>query len=330
MSMPIKMKPSEIKIFNAIERAFHSSKTFFIAGHLKPDGDTIGCGLALHSALTRMGKSVEMYSRDPLPATLKSLKGSEQIIFAEKTNKNYDCAIILECSGIERMGDIIAAPQAKVIINIDHHAHYNNFGNINFINPRASSTAEIIYNMLSHFKHRFTIDEAEHLWAGLVTDTGMFQQTNTTPECLHVAAELVKIGVKPNEMFQMIYSSKPLSSLNLLGLSLQTMQLAFGGAVAYIRLEQAMYKAANSDVTEAEDFINYTMLVPGVKVGILFREENPNSIKVSFRSRSAYDVNAIARQFDGGGHKNAAGCTIAGSMNAVISQVIAQLSLALS
>jgi phosphoesterase RecJ-like protein len=184
--------------------------------------------------------------------------------------------------------------------------------------------------MLTHFKHKFTVTEAEYLWAGLITDSGMFQQTNTTPECLQVAAELVRIGVKPNEMFQMIYSSKTLTSLNLLGLSLQTMQLACGGAVAYLRLEQAMFKAANSDVTEAEDFINHTMLIPGVKVGVLFREDKPDSIKVSFRSRQAYDVNSVARQFGGGGHKNAAGCTIEGTMTAVISQVLAHLSLALS
>ncbi len=328
--MPITLTPSEIESFNAIEQAINAAETFFIAGHLKPDGDTIGSGLTLRSALMRMGKNVEMYSRDPLPATLKSLAGSENILFGEKSAKNYDCAIILECSGLERMGDIISAAQAKIIINIDHHAHFNNFGHINYINPQASSTAEIIYKLLVHFKHTFTINEADYLWAGLITDSGMFQQTNTTFECLQVASELVKIGVKPNEMYQKIYSSKTLSSLNLLGLSLQTMQLACDGKVAYLRLEQAMIHAANSHVTESEDFINHTMLIPSVKVGVLFREENATSVKVSFRSRQAYDVNAIARQFGGGGHKNAAGCTIPGTMNAVISQVLAHLSLALS
>ena len=328
--MPLSLTPSEIESFSAIERAISSAETFFIAGHLQPDGDTIGSGLALYSALTRMGKSAEMYSRDQLPATLKCMTGAEHIIFAEKSKKTYDCAIILECSGLERMGDIIAATQAKVINNIDHHAHFNNFGTINYVNPRASSTAEIVYSLLVHFKHKFTVLEAEYLWAGLVTDSGMFQQTNTTPECLLVAAELVKIGVKPNEMYQMIYSSKTLTSLNLLGMSLQTMQLADNGAIAYMRLEQSMFKATGSNVTEAEDFINHTMMVPGVKVGILFREENSGSVKVSFRSRQAYDVNAVARQFGGGGHKNAAGCTIPGTMSAVISQVLAHLSLALS
>jgi phosphoesterase RecJ-like protein len=328
--MPITLSPSEIEAFTAIERAIETSNTFFIAGHLKPDGDTIGSGLALRSVLSRLGKNVEMYSRDPLPVTLKSLACSDNILFAEKSHKHYDCAIILECSGLERMGDIISASQAKVVINIDHHAHFNNFGNINYIDPKASSTAEIIYKLFVHFKHKLTVTEAEHLWAGIVTDSGMFQQTNTTPVCLQVAAELVSIGVKPNEMFQMIYSSKTLSSLNLLGLSLQTMQLACGGTVAYLRLEQEMFKAANSNVTEAEDFINYTMQIPGVKVGVLFREETAGSIKVSFRSRQAYDVNAVARQFAGGGHKNAAGCTIAGNMDSVITQVLAQLSLALS
>ncbi|MFH1368769.1 MAG: bifunctional oligoribonuclease/PAP phosphatase NrnA [Elusimicrobiota bacterium] len=303
------------EILAKIKDAIGKSRTFFIAGHIKPDGDTVGTALALSSLLKRMGKKPEIYSREPVPGYFSFLNGIGRIKVAEKVCKEYDCAIILECANAERMGDIISMEQAAFVINIDHHAHYNNFGHINYIDPEASSSAQQVFNLFKYLGHGIKKDEAEALYVGLVTDTGKFQQTNTTTAAFDMASELVKSGVQPPVIYEKIYASKSYSALKLLGLALNTLNITPSGLVSYVEIKHSMYHKSHSNVTETEDIINHTMMIPGTTVGMLFREtEAPGIIKVSFRSRSGFDVNKIAQHFGGGGHKNAAGCSVKGNL----------------
>lgn len=314
-------------VLSQIKEAIGRSRTFFIAGHIKPDGDTIGTALALSSLLKRLGKKPEVYSREPIPSYFSFLNGIKQIKVTEKTCREFDCAIILECANTERMGDIISLEQATFVINIDHHAHFNNFGHINYVDPSASSSAQQVFNLFNFLGKGITKDEAEALYVGLVTDTGKFQQTNTSEEAFRMAAELVKAGVRPPLIYEKIYASMTYSSLKLLGMALNTLDLSPGGQIASIEIKESMYQKTHSNVTETENIINHTMMIPGVSVGVLLREtETPGIIKISLRSRSGYDVNKVAQHFGGGGHRNAAGCSVKGTLKSVKKQALQYLS----
>ncbi len=306
-----------------IAAAIRRSQTFFIAGHVKPDGDTVGSALALASVLKRLGKHPCIYSKEQVPDNLLFLSGARRIPVRDTVRGAFDCAIILECSGLERMGSLITAGQAKTMVNIDHHAHYRCFADLNYIRPEASSTAEILFDLFRTMKVRLTKREAEGLYTGLVTDTGKFQQANTTPASLRMSAELLEAGVVPEKMYECIYAQGTLSSKLLLGAALETLRIEHDGKVSTMSITRTMYRRTGSSAIETEGIINHTMMITGVQVGILFREENKDgTIKVSFRSRNKFDVNSVARHFGGGGHRGAAGCTLTGTLDQARKRVL--------
>jgi len=306
---------SEKRALSGIISAIKNNTTFFIAGHLKPDGDTVGSALAIQSLLRRLNKKAYIYCGEPIPDYLTFLPGARKITLTDKVNRRFDCAIILECVDFNRMGNLIAPEQAGIIINIDHHSNFNYFGHVNYINPRASSSAEQVFNIFTALKMPLTRKEADALYVGLVTDTGRFQQANTTPRSLAMAAKLLEAGVVPVQMYDRLYATKSLSSLNLLGRALETLKVSHDGRIASMAITRSMFRTTRSDATETEGIINYAMMIPGVCVGILFRESEPGgAVKVSFRSRAGVDVNKVSNNFGGGGHKNAAGCSLHGTI----------------
>ena len=304
------------KELSLIAKAIKNNKSFFIAGHLNPDGDTLGTGLALASLLARLGKKAKVYSRNPVPDYLKFLHGTGKINITDNARGKFDCAIILECLDFQRMGDIIASSQAKTVVNIDHHANFNHFGHVNYIEPKAASSSEIIFYLFNFLKMKITQHEATALYVGLVTDTGKFQYNNTTSSAVYMASCLIDAGVKPYYVYHKLYSTKTLTSLKLLGLSLNSIKMTPSGKIAYLEITNDMYKASGSNVTETEGIVNQALKIPKVMIGVLFREEkDKNTVKVSLRSHENFDVNKVAQYFGGGGHKNAAGCTFKGSMD---------------
>ncbi len=298
-----------------IAQAIKKCRSFFIAGHVKPDGDTIGASIALASLLSRLDKNAEIFSREEMPHYLKFLRGASKIRKANKVFKYYDCAIILECSSLERMGSLIDRNQAKVLINIDHHKVFTKFGDINYIDPKASSSSEQIFNLFKMMNMKLTQTEAEALYTGAVTDTGRFQYANTTPYCLLMASELLSAGVKPQKIFSNLYEGNRVSSLRLLGEALNTLKVASKGKITFMELPNSAFRRAGADYSETENIINYGISVEGAKAAVLFREsEEKGEIKVSMRSRGKTDVSKICKHFGGAGHKNAAGCSFKGTL----------------
>lgn len=304
-----------MKVISEIINAIKRSETFFIAGHIKPDGDTVGTSLALSSLLKRMRKKPSLYSLEPVPPYLLFLQGANKIKTAQKVSGEFDCAIILECIDLDRMGNLITAEQTCNLINIDHHKSFSLYGHINYIDSSASSSAELVFNIFKQMKMKILPHEAEALYIALVTDTGKFQQANTTPKALRMAAELVEAGVVPSLVYGKLYATQTLASLNILGAALSTLKLTPSGKIAYIEITREMYKTTKSEASDTEGIINYAMMIPGVVAAIMFREtETHGLIKISMRSKDHFDVNKIAKHFNGGGHKNASGCSIKGSM----------------
>ncbi|MDR1663196.1 MAG: bifunctional oligoribonuclease/PAP phosphatase NrnA [Endomicrobium sp.] len=301
---------SDINKISKISKIIKQSKIFFIAGHIKPDGDSIGSALALMSVLNRIGKEACVYSVDEIPKFVKFLKGSNKIKKTVKKTDKFDCAIILESVNFSRMGDIITPSQTKKIINIDHHLTYTDFGNVNYIVPSSSSTAELVLNIFEYMKIKLLKHEAECLYTGIITDTGRFQQVNTTPDSHVASAKLMEYGVDVNKVYKEIYENRSINILKLQGLALYGIKTILNNKVSYILLTKDMFKRTSTSEEDSEDIVNYTIRIDGVIVGCVFKEVDGKTTKVSLRSVRNFNLLKVVCEFGGGGHKNAAGCTI--------------------
>jgi bifunctional oligoribonuclease and PAP phosphatase NrnA len=316
------------KVIDDILRAVRRGRTFFLSGHEKPDGDTVGSELAFASFLRRLGKKVDIYNAEPVPPHLMFLPGADKIKTAKKVAKTYDVAVIFECFDAHRMGDIIDfKTQAGTVINIDHHAHHSFFGHINLINPKASSNSEQLFFVFQKARLPLTRAEAMALYVGLVTDTGRFQQENANPDSHIVAAGLLETGIPVAEIARKLYYTRSESALKLLSRALASLRLELDGRVSVMSLGQRDFAEAGSGPEETEDIINYGLMVPSVQVALLLRElDRPGFVKVSFRGKGLVDLNALAVSYGGGGHKNASGCTVEGTLEQTAGSLLAKLA----
>jgi phosphoesterase RecJ-like protein len=317
----ININLSELKKISEISKIIKQSKTFFIAGHVKPDGDSLGSALAFSSVLKRLGKRACVYCADEVPDFLKFLKGANTIKKSAKKTDKFDCAIILESINFSRMGDIITPDQSKKIINIDHHLTYTNFGNVNYIVPSSSSTSELIFNILEYMKIELTKREAESLYTGILTDTGRFQQTNTTCNSHVAAAKLMEYGIDINDVYKKIYENDSIHALKLQGLALCGIKTVLNNRVSYIVLTKDMFKKSGANEADSEGIVNYALRITGVEVGCIFKEIDKKTTKISCRSVRNFDLLDVVGKFGGGGHKNAAGCTIKEDIDAAIRMI---------
>jgi len=291
-----------------IARLLKASRKCFIAVHQSPDGDTLGCGLALYSVLRRMGKKAVVFSVDAIPPSLSFLPYLDKVALREPPSDKFDTVIMMECSTPSRAGDVSSVlAGAKTIINIDHHRTSSRYGTLNYVDKTASSTAEMMYGIFKAMKTTLTRNEAACLYAGLVTDTGRFHFPVTSSRTHDVASGLIAAGAPAAQINKQVYDVAPLSALKVLGLTLANLTLEHGGRTAASTLRLSEMKAVGAVASDAEGVVNRGLMVPGVQVSVLFRED-AGRINVNFRSTGRVDVSAIARAFGGGGHKNASGC----------------------
>lgn len=324
----IKPPKKYYKILREILKVTRQNKSFLITSHLGPDGDSIASQLALSSFLKHLNKKVFIYGYDPVPKNYLFLPYSRQIQVAKKVPGKFDVAIVLDCGEIKRTGNPINfSTQAKILINIDHHLEGEKFASYSYVDPVASSVCEQIYNLMSLDGHKPTPQEAICLYTGILTDTGKFQQANTTPVTLRICAGLLEIGVCPARLFSSIYQTKSPDELRLLGLVLESMEIV-NKSIGIFILEPQMYKKTQTSGKNVEGIIDYLNLVEGVKVGLLFRPVLNKAIqtwRVTFRSTDNIDVQSIARKFGGGGHRRAAGCQIQGTLSQVKKKVLQEV-----
>lgn len=312
-----------VKDFEAVWKAINSGQKFFVAGHLNPDGDSIGSTLTITSLLERLGKSVYAYAAPSIGKDLTFLPGIGKIhvgILPEKVD--FDTVILLECSDRKRGGDLESIlTKATTLVNIDHHLVSDAYGDINHIDPNASSTAEILFQLFEFNKFSLTAEEATCLYTGLVTDTGRFVHTNTTTEALRVAAALVGLGADIHKINQVIYFTKSYVELKLLGRSLEKMQMLFDNKYSQIVLTKNDFEEFQATPSQTQGIVSQPTMIPGVEISTLIKEES-DKISINFRSRGQVDVSKIAQTFGGGGHARAAGCKITDkSLEQVINMV---------
>ncbi len=312
------------KLCSQIAAVLKKNKTFFLTGHEKPDGDTVASELAMASLLRRMGKMVFVYNFEKVPESLKFLPGTEKIQASKRVDGKFDVAIAFECNDSARFGNIIdLRTQAGTVINVDHHLHNTNFGDINWVNSGASSNSEQLFYLFEHLKMPINKDEASCLYTGIMTDTGRFHHSNTNTETLRIASHLVARGVDVAYLCEKIYSENGLGWVKLLGQSISTLEMRKDGRIASMRLAKGDYAKVGASEEETEDIVNYGLQIPTAVISILFKESpSGGQVKISFRARRNVDVSSLARRFGGGGHKYASGCTIPGPLEAAMPKVL--------
>jgi bifunctional oligoribonuclease and PAP phosphatase NrnA len=313
----------------AICRLFREKNRFLIACHENPEGDAIGSELALALALRKMGKTVTVLNSDPIPGNLVFLPGVDTIVF-EEDGSTYEVAVVVDCGSPERTGRVRnELRKCSVMVNIDHHATNAAQGDFCLIDPDAPATGILVHRILSAMGLAVDHDIAMNLYVAILTDTGSFHYSNSTPEAFHVAGDMVRIGIDPWEVAEKVYETQTAEKLGLLGRVLGSLELAAGGKVAAITARKKDLREFSATKDHLEGFINYPRSIAGVEVAVSFREEDEGEFRVSLRSKGRVDVSTIASALGGGGHRNAAGCTVQGSLDEAKSRVFGMLEDAL-
>lgn len=309
----------------SLKKTIEQCYSFIIASHVDPEGDAIGSSLALYFALKNMGKNVCVYNESGVPRILKFLPGMENIVRELDSVNEYDAIFVVDCGDIDRLGKLKNRLEKLKIINIDHHSTNNSFGHLNFVDKNAAAAGEVVYELLKKMGIPFTKEIAINLYTAVVVDTGSFRYASTTPKSFKIAAELLAMGVDPWEVAKNIYENFPYERMKLLGDVLQTMELVKDGLYAFLVVTKDMLAKYNATEDLTEGFVNFGRAVDGVEVSVLFKETGEDHYKLSFRSKGDLDVAKIAQRLGGGGHKNAAGCKLRGSLIEVKQKVISAI-----
>lgn len=287
---------------------------FFIASHINPEGDAIGASIALSMALETLGKKTVVFNSDGVPEIYQYLPGREKVIqTAQGIDPAFFNLLLLDCNTVERAG--IAGLSFKSSAVIDHHETEGDFGDIKWIEPRAAATGLMIYYILKELGVEFTRKIAVNLYSAIAIDTGTFRFGNTTAEVLRAAAELAEAGVKPGYVANNIYETWSEKRFRLLIMTLNTLEIK--DSVAFTHVSSAMFAETGATPEDTENFSGFPRMMGSVSISAFFRETVHNEWKVSLRSRGETNVASIAVSFGGGGHKNAAGYTVKGTIKEV-------------
>jgi len=298
-----------------IREQFGSANDIAIISHVRPDGDAVGSVLGLGTALLEAGKNVQFVLADGAGATYRFLKHYGKI---KKTIKgSVDVAVVVDCSDLDRTGNVLdgSIPQ----INIDHHKTNLNFANINLVEFSASTT-QILANYLELWDLEMTKDVAEALLTGLLTDTIGFRTSNVTADTMRTAAELMGHGVDMPEIYRRVLVDRTFAGVALWGRAIPRMTKQ--GEILYTKLTAEDRKKVSYPGKDDAELITLLSSIREANVTILFIEQDPDNVKVSWRAKPGYDVSDVAISFGGGGHAPAAGATIEGNLDSVVARVL--------
>jgi bifunctional oligoribonuclease and PAP phosphatase NrnA len=305
----------------AILRVLQGGQRFLVCSHERPDGDAVGSMLALGMLIEQMGKCAELVSADRIPTVYRSLPGAHAICTALRVHGPYDAAILLECDSVQRTG--LRGFEELFLINIDHHITGQAFAEVNWIDHEAVSVGAMVYRLALAAGAKLTPEMATCLYTTLLTDTGGFLYGEVRESTFALAQELVSAGADPIAISQEVYFSVPASKLLLLGAALR--RLHRNGRIAWLWVtQQDMVQSCAAD-EDCEGIVNAALGIEGVDLAVFLRELPEGLVRLSLRSRGEVNVAAIAAQLGGGGHENAAGCTLDGPLPRAIEQILQEL-----
>ncbi len=309
----------------AVASVLAGSRYPLITGHIMPDGDSLGSTLALGLALEQAGKKVAMFCPDPVPSTYGFLPGAERLVVdAGALAGTHDLVVVVDCARPERIAPALHPLVERVpVLVLDHHLENDGFGAWRHIDPSAAATGEIVFDLLEVLGIPPTRETGTCLYTAILTDTGSFRFSNTTPDTHRRVARLMEAGVPAALISSLLYEEKPLTHLLVLKVALETLGLSPCGRMAWMTLSREALRELAARDEHLDGIIDYARLVRGVELALLFREMPEGRVKVGLRSKRCVDVNRIAARFGGGGHARAAGCIVEGDLTVVREQVLA-------
>ncbi len=287
-----------------------------LLGTVQPDGDLLGSQIGLGLALANAGTPVTLAGPHPVPDVFRFLPGAALVERWEVAPGLFDLVILADCPDPSRTNSLLEGVRGVTtsVVNIDHHPDNKRYGTVNWIEPEASATGEMVYDLIQALGFKVTPEIATNLFTALHTDTGSFRYSNTTARTLRIAADLVAHGARPAMVAGALYEGRRVEDLRRLADLLGRVEVSPDGRVAWLLLPQG---SAPESFLEAEDLVTYPRSLASVKVAFLLREVAAGRVKVSLRAKGEVNVGKIAATFGGGGHANAAGCTISGSLGEV-------------
>jgi bifunctional oligoribonuclease and PAP phosphatase NrnA len=292
-----------------ISRILRSEDKFLIVTHVNPDGDAVGSLLGAYLALSEMGKQVWPLGAEKFPDLYNFLPGSKDLVTApELITETPEWIIVVDVAAEDRIsGDIKRFRKKAKLINIDHHPTNPGFGDLNFVEPTATSTSELVYSLLEGADYKISPDVGKCLYTGVITDTGCFRFSGVKSNTLRIAAEMLGPGLDSYEVTRPLYEEYSLGRLFLERLMLERVEILLGGRLVMSTLYHADYESLGVALSEGENLVNRLRESRGVEAGVLMTQTNNHVTRVSFRSKDSLDVSLIAKSLGGGGHRHAAG-----------------------
>ena len=297
---------------------------FLVVSHARPDGDAVGSVLAMASILDQMGKAVDVVLCDAVPSVYRTLPGVERIRRAQRIDpSHYDATIVLECDGTLRTG--IEGIEGTLVLNVDHHRTGCNYGVLNWIDPDADAVAAMVYRMALATGVEVTSAMATCLYTALMTDTGSFTFPGTSAETFTLAHALIDLGAKADTVARDVLYSVPAARIHLLGLALSRIKIS--GSIAWTYITQSDLNELSATDEDSEGTVNYLISISGVEAAAFLRELGGETqrYRTSLRSKSEVDVSHVASVCGGGGHRNAAGCTLDGPFETAVDRILSEL-----
>ncbi|MCB0834479.1 MAG: bifunctional oligoribonuclease/PAP phosphatase NrnA [Bacteroidetes bacterium] len=304
-------------MFQRITPILKKASTFVLTTHVNPDGDGLGSEIALATFLKSIKKKPRIINTSPVPKQYQFLNYGGMIEQYEpsrhdKVINKADVIFVLDISvskRLDRMQSVILNSPA-VRICIDHHLDNDGLAKYNCVDEKAPATAELIYNLIRHLKGKPDLKIATGLYTALITDTGGFRFNATRPSTMRIAADLLEVGIRPNEIYSNVFEQGTYNTMRLLGITLNNMKSECQGAVNWTFLTDEDFKNTKSKRSDTEGFVDYTLRLEKSVLGVFFYETPDGHTKVSLRSKGNVDIQAFAKTYGGGGHKNASGITL--------------------
>ena len=321
--------PTVNPAIEAIRSEILKGRRFLITSHARPDGDSIGSQLAMAFALDALGKQVRIVNADPAPEHYQDFPGMDRIELATSVDPlSVDAVIVMECSDLRRTG--VTGLERELLINIDHHAGNALYGAVNWHDETAAACGEMVFTVIQALGVPLTEEIATHIYLAILTDTGSFHHSNITPRTFEICRRCVEAGVTPAVMARRVFDSNSFGKLKLIGALLDDMELADEGRLAILHLDDDMLAATGSTHNDTEGLINLPLTAREIQAVVFFKATDTGDVRVSMRSKYDVDVRRVANEFGGGGHKNAAGFTVTGTLAEVRDTIVQRIVRAIS
>lgn len=306
-----------------------TARTAALCTHIDPDGDGIGAEICLLGYLRELGIEARVINTEPLPARYRFLDpgGAVEVYDGARHDaflRGADLLFMLDNSAVTRLGPLepgVRASRATTIC-IDHHDVLEPFWKINIIDRQACATGELVFQIIKALGGRLDRLSAQAAYVSMVTDTGYFRFSKTSPRCHEAAAEMLAAGVEPPLVYQEVFERNSQALVRLGGTALAGLRVEEGGRLAWISLTRDQIAACEAESEDTSDIINELLTIDGVRLAVLFKELSGDRTKLSFRSKGDLDVNRLAARFGGGGHTNAAGAVVKGALGGTIDRIL--------